>query len=136
MTKYEQELAKKIAQNTGKRKANKYATRLDEEEVIYMITEKGQRTVKVGYTNNLAKRLNNYRTHSTCFEVLDVKPGTREDEEYYQSWLEGLGFTKHYDWGGAEWYDLPDGLPKATIKDGFKAIENLIHEVAKQLREA
>jgi hypothetical protein len=116
---------KETVQNAKKRKAHK-CSKLTAGTVIYMLTEKYARTVKVGYASDFAKRMGCYRTHSTMFEILDAKPGTGNDELYYQRWLEKLGFTHHYDMGGMEWYDLPDGMPKSVLADGFKGLDNLI----------
>lgn len=112
----------KIAQNTkSKRKAKKYAEMTN--EVIYMMTEKYARVIKIGYAKNLANRLAQYRTHSTSFEILDVRPGTKADESSYQEALVRMGFIKHYDGDKTEWYDLPDTMPKATIRKGFAMFE-------------
>jgi len=112
----------KIAQNTkSKRQAKKYAEMTN--EVIYMMTEKYTRVVKVGYAKNFADRLAQYRTHSASFEILDVRYGTKADEKMYQAMLEEMGFIQHYDGAKTEWYDLPDTMPKATIRKGFAMFE-------------
>jgi putative ABC transport system ATP-binding protein len=37
--------------------------------------------------------------------------------------LEKMGFIQHYDGAKTEWYDLPDAMPKATIRKGFAMFE-------------
>ena len=112
----------KIAQNTkSKRKASQYAKMTS--EVIYMMTEKYSRVVKIGYAKNLADRLAQYRTHSASFELLDVRYGTRQDEKRYKERLKAKGFILHYDGDKTEWYDLPDTMSKAELRKGFSALD-------------
>jgi hypothetical protein len=100
-----------------------------DEEMIYMITEKYTKTLKVGYSSNFLKRMANYRTHTTLFEILDAKNAVPVEETYYQDCLIELGFKPHYaKGGGIEWFDIPADIPKSRLKNGFLSLDNLIME--------
>lgn len=84
---------------------------------IYMVTEKGLRTVKVGYTKNWTQRRKAYRTHSTCARIIDVKDGTRDDERACQQKMLEMGFTKAFKYSPKnEWFRLPKGMKKSELE--------------------
>lgn len=83
---------------------------------IYMVTEIGRRTVKVGFTRDLEKRKKYYRTHSTSAFFFDVKEGTTQDEHYCHLYLEAMGFEKVFpNEAQSEWYKIPKGIKKKDL---------------------
>lgn len=93
--------------------------------VVYMVTEKHERVLKIGYTSDLARRMCSYRTHSTSFLLIDAIPGTKKDESNFQKKLLDMGFTRYYDDDSSEWFVLPDDMPKAEVYKGFKIFEKI-----------
>ena len=91
--------------------------------MIYFMTERNGTAIKIGHTNNLRKRLSEYRTHSTMFVLIDAIPGTEEDEKKYQQKLLDMGFTHYYDDPKTEWLELPCNWKKERIYKGFKIFE-------------
>lgn len=84
---------------------------------VYMVTEKGLRTVKVGYTKNWAQRRKAYRTHSTCARIIDVMDGSRDDEKMYQQKMLEMGFTKAFKYSPKnEWFRLPKDMKKSELE--------------------
>ena len=104
-----------------KRRASTFANM--NTEVVYMVTEKHERVLKIGYASDLAKRMGAYRTHSTSFLLIDAIPGTGKDEADFQKRLLDMGFTRYYDDDSSEWFVLPDDMPKAEVYKGFKMFE-------------
>ena len=116
MNKNERKLKKNL---NDKRQASKFAKMSKSSSVVYMLTEKYNRTIKVGFAEDFEKRMAQYRTYSTSFVVLDVRPGTREDEKRYQKALEEKGFKRFYPELKSEWFVIPEEIKKDEIK-GFK----------------
>ena len=87
--------------------------------VIYMLTERYNRTIKVGFAEDFERRMAQYRTYSTSFVILDVLPGTKEDEKRYQKRLEEMGFKRYYPELKSEWFVIPEEIKKDEI-NGFK----------------
>lgn len=86
-------------------------------KTIYMVTERGLRTVKIGCTKDWTKRRKAYRTHSTCVRIIDVKDGTRADEKRYQKMLLEMGFTKAFpNSPKSEWFRLPKEMKKSELE--------------------
>lgn len=84
---------------------------------VYMVTEKGLRTVKVGYTKNWSQRRKAYRTHSTCARIVDVMEGTRKDEQRFQRKMLEMGFTKAFKYSPRnEWFKLPKDMKKSELE--------------------
>ncbi len=84
---------------------------------VYMVTEKGLRTVKVGFTTDWAKRRGNYHTHSTCARIIDIMDGTDTDEKMYQQKMLEMGFTKAFKYSPRnEWFRLPKGMKKSELE--------------------
>lgn len=84
--------------------------------IVYMVTESGKRTVKIGFTKNIEQRKKFYRTHSTCAVFIDTKEGTAKDEKRYQKELEKMGFEKFFPLEkNSEWFKIPKGIKKAEI---------------------
>ena len=102
-----------------KRQVGKAAKMSETSSVIYMLTERYNRTIKIGFAEDFEKRMSQYRTYSTSFVILDVKPGTREDEKRYQKMLEEKGFERYYPELKSEWFVIPEEIKKDEIK-GFK----------------
>lgn len=96
--------------------------------MLYLMSEKGQRTVKVGFTTNPAKRMNDYLTHSTVAQFIDWKEGTREDERAWHDFLEGMGLEKvDPERERSEWFFLPDYIDKRQLlKSGFDFLEKAL----------
>lgn len=88
---------------------------------IYMVTELGRRTVKVGFTKNLEQRKKFYRTHNTSAVFFDVREGTMQDEKYCHLYLEAMGFEKVFpNEAKSEWYKIPKGMKKdELLAQGF-----------------
>ena len=116
MTKNERKLKKNL---NDKRQAGKFAKMSKSSSVVYMLTEKYNRTIKVGFAEDFEKRMAQYRTYSTSFVVLDVRQGTKEDEKRYQKALEEKGFKRFYPELKSEWFVIPEEIKKDEIK-GFK----------------
>ena len=84
---------------------------------VYMVTEKGLRTVKVGHTKNWAVRRKAYRTHSTCAKIIDIMDGTKDDEKMYQQRMLEMGFTKAFKYSPRnEWFKLPKDMKKSELE--------------------
>ena len=98
--------------------------------MLYLASEKGQRTVKIGFTSNPAKRMNDYLTHSTVTQFIDWKEGTKEEEREWHATLEFLGFERvDPERERSEWFFLPAEISKKELlKDGFQCLEKFIDE--------
>ena len=116
MTNKELKLKKNL---NDKRQASKFAKVSKTSSVIYMLTERYNRTIKIGFAKDFEERMAQYRTHSTSFVVLDVRPGTKTDEKRYQKMLEEKGFKRFYPELKSEWFVIPEEIKKDEIK-GFK----------------
>ena len=87
--------------------------------MLYLISQKGSRTFKIGYTSNIRNRFRTYRTcMGSSFEVIATMEGTKTDEKDWHFFMEYLKFTKVED--AKEWYKIPKGITKDEIrKTGF-----------------
>ena len=92
---------------------------------LYMVTETNRRTVKIGFTTNLAQRKNFYRTHSTVAVIIDTIEGTSADEKRLQKKLESMGFEKVFPHvKNSEWFKIPKGMKKTElVHAGFEIFE-------------
>lgn len=63
---------------------------------VYMVMEdvKGRRTIKIGFSTNIARRVHEYATHSTVFKFIGFTEGTYETESFFQKELENMGFER------------------------------------------
>lgn len=84
---------------------------------VYMMTEKGHRTVKVGFTTNINQRLANYATHSTMNELLDVMAGDMAlESELIERLEEDFGFERKYNNGHkTDFFKVPLEYRKAML---------------------
>ena len=87
--------------------------------MLYLISQKGSRTFKIGYTSNIRNRFRTYRTcMGSSFEVIATMEGTKTDEKDWHFFMEYLKFTNVED--AKEWYKIPKGITKDEIrKTGF-----------------
>ena len=87
--------------------------------MLYLISQKGSRTFKIGYTSNIRNRFRTYRTcMGSSFEVIATMEGTKTDEKDWHFFMEYLKFIKVED--AKEWYKIPRGITKDEIrKTGF-----------------
>ena len=91
--------------------------------MLYLISQKGSRTFKIGYTSNIRNRFRTYRTcMGSSFEVIATMEGTKTDEKDWHFFMEYLKFIKVED--AKEWYKIPKGITKDEIrKTGFHFFE-------------
>jgi hypothetical protein len=92
--------------------------------VCYLIMEKNTRAIKIGSTKNLQRRLTSYRTHNPFFTLVDLVEGNKATEKALQTRLVELGFTQPDELEGTEWYEIPKGITKRTIQQGFSFMAN------------
>ena len=88
--------------------------------MLYLISQRGSRTFKIGYTSNIRNRFRAYRTcMGSNFEVIATMEGTKTDEKDWHFFMEYLKFTKVEN--AKEWYKIPKGITKDEIrKTGFQ----------------
>lgn len=94
--------------------------------MLYLVSEKGQRTIKVGYTGRTAsKRISEYATHSTVTQFIDWMEGSEEDEKNWHDYMYAMGFSLvDPDRERSEWYYMPDYIDKRKLmKGGFEYLE-------------
>lgn len=63
--------------------------------MLYMIRtwgRGGKSMIKIGYTSNLSKRMENYYHSNPFFEKISAREGSLEDEKLLQLYLEVLGY--------------------------------------------
>lgn len=63
--------------------------------MLYMIRtwgRGGKSMIKIGYTSNLSKRMENYYHSNPFFEKISAREGSLEDEKRLQLYLEVLGY--------------------------------------------
>ena len=84
---------------------------------VYMMTEKGHRTVKIGFTTNINQRLANYATHSSMNELLDVMTGDMALESELIARLEDdFGLERKYNNGHrTDFFKVPDEYREAML---------------------
>ena len=84
--------------------------------LVYMLTETGRRTLKVGFTTNMDLRKKSYHTHNSGVLFIDVIEGTDEDEKQFHKELERMGFDRVFPLEKtSEWFKIPKGIKKAEI---------------------
>lgn len=76
--------------------------------MLYLV--KTNEFYKIGFTDNLEKRMSNYTTYNPVIELLGIKEGTKNDETAYH-----LSFC-NYD-GTGEWYKIPEEIINEIRKD-------------------
>ena len=91
--------------------------------MLYLISQKGLKTFKIGYTESINNRMKAYKT---CMgsepQWIEIIEGTKEDEKKWHQHLKDWNFEKVSKNG--EWFYLPKWLKKETLlKNGFKALE-------------
>ena len=72
--------------------------------MLYLI--KSGKYIKIGYTQNLEKRLKEYSTHNPDYEILDTRKGTRSDETYLHKLLSKYRVDK------TEWFSYSNYIIK------------------------
>ena len=90
--------------------------------MVYMITESGRRTLKIGFTENLKGREQSYDTHNSGVLFIDVIDGTIEDETAWIHFIENMGWKRVKNKNGnlLEWFRIPKGVSKKALKaEGF-----------------
>ena len=87
--------------------------------MLYLISQKGLRSFKIGQTNDIRKRFRVYRTcMGSTFEPIATMEGTKEDEKNWHFYMEYLKFEKLDQ--SDEWYKIPRGIAKDEIRNaGF-----------------
>lgn len=105
--------------------------------MIYLVSEKGQRTVKVGYTENAAQRQTAYATHSTVAQFIDWAKGTKQDETDWRIAFDMYGFEKvDPEREKSEWYYLPEWVDKRKLlSKGFAYLGQAMLDHAESLIE-
>lgn len=78
--------------------------------MLYLI--KSGKYVKIGYTDNIRSRIQNYRTHNPTVEVLGLRDGDNSMEQKYHE------IFKHRLFQG-EWFELPEYMIKYLVKYHF-----------------
>lgn len=96
--------------------------------MLYLASEKGQRTIKVGWTERPAGRMNDYAKCSTVTQFIDWMEGTQTDEREWHEYMDALGFEKVFpERERSEWYYMPDYIDKRKLmKDGFEYLTNVM----------
>lgn len=67
--------------------------------MLYLIKQEGKdkNYLKIGFTNDLDKRLKTYNTHNACFSLVDtINNGSKQDEIYLHNQL--LNFVYKGEW--------------------------------------
>lgn len=109
------EIVNNLSKCTTKANAKEFAD-YQVTEVCYMVTMLNTNVIKVGYTSNLNRRMNEYITHNPSIRLVDVVEGNQVCESLFRQRLEELGCEQV---NGSEWYKLPKYINKANIKKGF-----------------
>ena len=96
----------------------------------YMIAMTGTRLVKVGYTNNIRRRMKEYAAHNPLVVLVDIINGTEKTEKDFHGRMEDMGFVPaKVHWTltlvgfvkKTEWYIMPEGMDKKDLlAKGFK----------------
>ena len=98
--------------------------------MLYLVSEKGQRTIKIGYTSRPTGRQDDYACHSTVTQFLDWREGTKKDEKIWHEYFEFVGFEKVFpDREKSEWYYLPNYINKAKMMKADSAMDYILNEV-------
>lgn len=85
--------------------------------MIYLITEINQSIIKIGYTSNIAVRMNTYYTYNPNAYLIDVEEGSEKDEKNWHLVLEYLGFERIVkNENVLEWFKIPKEIAKNEIK--------------------
>lgn len=102
--------------------------------MLYLISVKNQRIIKIGYTNNWAKRMNDYAGYNPFAYPIDTKEGGTKEEKNWHLALEYLGFKRiTVNEIETEWFEIPKGVSKIEIrKNGFKYLMELCLEFAEK----
>ena len=105
--------------------------------MLYLISEKGQRTIKIGFTKHPAQRINSYLTHSTVTQFVDWKNGGKIDEKKWHEKLSVYGFQKTDEERVlSEWFNLPaDFNKRELLKDGFTYLEKYLNKKDEEFRK-
>ena len=87
--------------------------------MLYLISQKGLRSFKIGHTTDIRRRMRAYRTcMGSTLEVIATMEGTEEEEANWHLYMEYLKFEKLEQ--SDEWYKIPRGITKNEIKnEGF-----------------
>jgi len=89
--------------------------------MIYLVSEKKQRTIKIGYTDNPAKRISEYKTYNPSIQFISWKEGDKSEEKKWQFWLEFIGCEKADEEYNTEWYIMPNTIDKNKLRaEGFE----------------
>ena len=91
---------------------------------VYMVMEdvRGARTVKVGFTNNIARRMREYASHSTTIKLIGMTEGTLETEKSFQAQLESMGFVRVNEF--SEFFTIPRMYSKKWVRENGFGIFN------------
>ena len=86
--------------------------------MVYMVIDRDRKAVKIGFTENLERRMREYRTHNPFADFVDVLSGDEELECELQERMIDMGFTSIK---GTEWMRIPKGISRKYVsKMGFK----------------
>ena len=98
--------------------------------MLYLVSEKGQRTMKVGHTDRSAQRQTEYATHSTVAQFIDWVNGSKADEKNWQMTFDFFGFEKVFpEREKSEWYYMPDWINKKKLMSrGFDYLVEVLNE--------
>lgn len=94
--------------------------------MLYLIRtfgrSKKQRSLKIGFSDNLKGRFSSYRNHNPFFEVISSRCGNRYEETKLHLYLTALGYKEEF---LEEWFiDCPDVLSK--FHESFNKINRTI----------
>ena len=89
--------------------------------MLYLIRSfgRGRRSyLKVGFTDNISTRMNQYRIHNPQFELISTRQGTQEEEKLLQLYLSLTGYKADF---LNEWFiDCPEIYQTFHIKINSK----------------
>ena len=91
--------------------------------MLYLVSQRGVRSFKIGHTDSLKNRMKAYKT---CMgsepQWIEIIEGTKADETKWHEDLVNWGFKRISE--KSEWFYLPKWLKKETLlENGFKALE-------------
>ena len=78
--------------------------------MLYLI--KSGKYTKIGYTNNIHTRMQNYRTHNPRIQILGFRKGDIQLEKYYHNIFKNRRINK-------EWFLIPDYIIFYLVKHHF-----------------
>jgi len=85
--------------------------------MLYLI--KSRNFIKIGYTDNLHTRMQNYRTHNPEIEILGFRFGDLQLEKYYHHIFRNRRVKQ-------EWFDIPDYIISYLMSHHFTITDEYI----------